>query len=85
MGEVEFSKTNLDDRLKFSPKALIETKKNGLSKANNASDNPFFHANANGYRPMQPRGAEGRFGTTSPACFRLNSRLISASSRRPKI
>ena len=27
MGEVEFSKTNLDDRLKFSPKALIETKK----------------------------------------------------------
>lgn len=42
MTEVEFSKTNLNDRLKFSPKALIETKKNGLSKANNAPDNPFF-------------------------------------------
>lgn len=32
MGEVEFSKTDLDDRLKFSPKALIETKKTDCPK-----------------------------------------------------
>lgn len=42
MGEVEFSKTNLDDRLKFSPKALIETKKTDCPKPTTLQTIRFF-------------------------------------------